>query len=92
MPPTTGGSTRGSSINGRIHRTARESLRASTRAMGTPSTMHAAVLARAVRKLSSSAVNDDVLVISDQNRGQSTLVATATNGKTTKIAPIAAGT
>ena len=66
MPPTTGGSTSGSRISGRIHRTTRESLRANTMAIGTPSTMHSAVLAAAVLRLSSSAVNDDVLVISDQ--------------------------
>jgi hypothetical protein len=45
----------------------------------------------AVFMLSNSAVLDEVLVISDQKWGQSTLTATATNGSTTKIVPTAAG-
>jgi hypothetical protein len=92
MPPTTGGSTSGSRISGLIHRTTRASLRANTMAIGTPSTMQSTVLAAAVLRLSSSAVNDDVLVISDQKLGQSTLAATAISGRMTKIAPMAAGT
>ena len=59
MPPTTGGSTSGSRISGRSHRTTRPSLRASTSAIGTPSTTHSIVLADAVFRLSSSAVRDD---------------------------------
>ena len=73
MPPTTGGSTNGSRISGLIQRTRREPLRANTIAIGTPNTMHNAVLAAAVLKLSSSAVRDDRLVINDQNCDQSTL-------------------
>ncbi len=91
IPPTTGGNTSGSRINGRIIRTALASLRASTRAIGTPRTRHRAVLAAAVRRLSSNADNDAALVINDQNRGQSTLAAIATNGTATKSAPSAAG-
>ena len=51
----------------------RQSLRASTSAIGTPSSRHSAVLAAAVLRLSTSAVVDDSLVISDQKCGQSTL-------------------
>jgi hypothetical protein len=92
MPPTTGGSTSGSRIRGRVSRTTRASLRANTSAIGTPRTKHSAVLAAAVRRLSSSADSDAGLVISDQNRGQSTLAATAMRGTATNNAPSAAGT
>jgi len=91
LTPTTGGSTSGNRIRGRVHRTIRDSLRANTSAIGTPSTMHKVVLAKDVLRLSFKAVNDEVLVINDQNCGQSTLAATATSGSTTKIAPAAAG-
>ncbi len=67
-------------------------LRASTSAIGTPSSTHSAVLAVAVFRLSNSAVFDEELVISDQKFGQSTLIAIASNGSTTKIVPTAAGT
>ena len=50
------------------------------------------MLAAAVLRLSTSAVTDDWLVISDQKCGQSTLAATAISGTTTNSAPIAAGT
>ena len=56
MPPTTGGSTSGSRISGRSHRTPGPSLRASTSAIGTPSSTHSTVLAAAVFRLSYSAV------------------------------------
>jgi hypothetical protein len=49
------------------------------------------VLAADVLRLSSRAVSDDCVVISDKNRGHSTLAAIATRGRTTKIAPTAAG-
>ena len=91
MPPTTGGNTSGSKISGRVNRTSRVSLRASTSAIGTPSSTHSAVLAAAVFRLSSSAVVADGLVISDQKCGQSTLTATASSGSTTNSAPTAAG-
>src|SRR6516225_3834445 len=91
MPPTTGGSTNGSRISGRSSRTGRAVLRASTSAIGTPSSTHRAVLAAAVLRLSSSAVLDEGLVISDQKFGQSALIAIATSGRTTKTVPAAAG-
>jgi hypothetical protein len=50
------------------------------------------VLAAAVFRLSNSAIFDEELVISDQKFGQSTLIAIATSGNTTKIVPTAAGT
>src|SRR5438309_6310305 len=92
MPPTTGGSTNGSRISGRNHRTRRAPERASTSAIGTPSSTQSSVLAAAVFRLSSSAVVDDELVISDQKFVQSTLIAIANSGNTTKVAPSAAGT
>ena len=92
MPPTTGGSTSGSRISGRIRRNHRASLRASTNAIGTPSNTHSTVLAAAVLRLSTSAVIEDGLVISDKKCGQSTLAATAISGSTTNSAPTAAGT
>src|SRR3979409_71635 len=92
MPPTTGGSTSGSRISGRSSRTSRAVLRASTSAMGTPSSTHSTVLAAAVFRLSNNAVFDEELVISDQKFGQSTLIAIASSGSTTKAAPTAAGT
>ena len=91
MPPTTGGSTSGSRISGRSNRTSRPVLRASTNAIGTPSSTQSAVLAAAVFRLSNSAVLDDELVISDQKFSQSTLTAIATSGSTTKTVPAAAG-
>ena len=72
--------------------TAERPSRASTSAIGTPSSRHSAVLAPAVLRLSTSAVVDDSLVINDQKCGQSTLAATAISGNTTNSAPIAAGT
>src|SRR5690349_22041420 len=92
IPPTTGGSTSGNRISGLAIRTTRALLRASTSAIGTPSSRHSNVLAAAVLRLSSSAVVDDSLEISTQKRGQSTLAATAISGTTTNSAPIAAGT
>src|SRR6516165_7301103 len=92
MPPTTGGSTNGTRISGRSSRTSRAPLRASTTAMGTPSSTHNTVLAAAVLRLSNSAVFDEGLVISDQKFGQSTLIAIANNGSTTNAVPTAAGT
>jgi hypothetical protein len=91
MPPTTGGNTSGSRISGRINRTSRAVLRASTRAIGTPSNTHSTVLAAAVFRLSNSAVLDEELVINDQKFGQSTLIAIASSGSTTKVVPTAAG-
>src|SRR3954453_4922464 len=92
MPPTTGGSTSGNKISGLAMRTTRTWLRASTIAIGTPSSRHRAVLAAAVLRLSTRAVVDDSLEINDQKLGQSTLAATAISGTTTNSAPIAAGT
>src|ERR1700679_2584426 len=91
MPPTTGGNTSGSRINGRSNRTSRAVLRASTSAIGTPTNTHSPVLAAAVFRLSNSAVFDEELVISDQKFGQSTLTAIGTSGNTTKPVPAAAG-
>src|SRR6516225_49259 len=92
MPPTTGGSTSGSRISGRSSRTGRAALRARTSAIGTPSSTQRTVLAAAVLRLSSSAVLDEGLVISDQKLGQSTLIAIANSGSTTNTVPTAAGT
>jgi hypothetical protein len=50
------------------------------------------VLAAAVFRLSNSAVLEEELVINDQKFGQSTLIAIATSGSTTKTVPTAAGT
>src|SRR5215204_4154083 len=91
IPPTTGGNTSGSRISGLDSRTSGASLRASTSAIGTPSSTHSVVLAAAVLRLSISAVVDDSLLISDQKCGQSTLAATAISGTTTNNAPTAAG-
>ena len=92
MPPTTGGSTSGSRISGRSNRTTRPSLRASTSAIGTPSSTHSSVLAAAVLQAQQQRRRrEDSLVISDQNCGQSTLATTATSGSTTNSAPSAAG-
>src|ERR1700758_4122320 len=91
MPPTTGGNTKGSRISGRSSRTAGAPLRASTIAIGTPSSRHSVVLAAAVFRLSNSAVLDDGLVISDQKFGQSTLIAIANSGSRTNAVPTAAG-
>ena len=46
----------------------------------------------AVLRLSNSAVIDEELVINDKKFGQSTLIATANSGRTTKMVPTAAGT
>src|SRR5271168_2682786 len=92
MPPTTGGNTSGSRISGRSRRTTRALLRANTNAIGTPSSTQTTVLAAAVFRLSTSAVFDDELVISDQKFGQSTLIATANSGSTTNMVPATAGT
>lgn len=91
MPPTTGGKTSGTRISGRRNRTSRPLLRASTSAIGTPNSTHSTVLAQAVFRLSSSAVFDEELVISDQKFGQSTSIAIDNSGKTTKTIPAAAG-
>src|ERR1700739_73881 len=91
MPPTTGGNTSGSRISGRSARTNRAPLRASTSAIGTPSSTHSAVLAAAVFRLSNSAVLDEGLVISDQKFGQSTLIAIANSGNPTNTVPTVAG-
>ena len=65
--------------------------RASTMARGTPSARHSRVLAVAVRRLSASASRAAGVVISEPNRGQSTLAASASTGSATKAAPAAAG-
>jgi hypothetical protein len=91
MPPTTGGSTSGSRISGRSNRTSRIVLRASINAIGTPNSTHSTVLAAAVFRLSNSAVVDEELVISDQKCVQSTSIAIAISGNTTKVVPAAAG-
>lgn len=92
MPPTTGGSTKGSSINDRTIRWPGNDVRASTNAIGTPSTMHNTVDALDVRRLSSSAAREDSEVIKAMNRDHSTLDAIAARGRTTNTAPSAAGT
>ena len=56
-------------MTGRAIRTSRLSLRASTNAIGTPSSRHSTVLAAAVFRLNRSAVTDDWLEISDQKCG-----------------------
>ena len=64
MPPTTGGSTSGSSTSERTHALAREVVRASTIAIGTPKSTQSTVLIAEVRRLSQSAVSADSDVIS----------------------------
>jgi len=71
--------------------TAERPSRASTSAIGTPSSRQSAVLAAEVLRLSTNAVVDDSLLISDQKFGQFTLAAIAISGTTTNSAPIAAG-
>src|SRR3954447_6181430 len=91
MPPTTGGSTKGSRMSGRNVRTSAEWLRAKTSAIGTPNSRHIVVLAAAVFRLSTDAATDEGLLISDQKFGQSILAITAINGTTTNSPPKAAG-
>src|ERR1700738_4868635 len=91
MPPTTGGRTSGSRITGRNHRTSRSRLRANTSAIGTPRITHSVVLAAAVFRLSSSAVAEESLLISDQKWGQSTLTAIAISGSPTNTVHTEAG-
>ena len=66
MPPTTGGSTRGTITSERSRSIPGKRHRASTSAIGTPSTRHATVLAADVCRLSTSAARADSLVIRDQ--------------------------
>ena len=60
MPPTTGGSTSGSSTSERTSPWPRKLVRASTSAIGTPSSTHRTVPTSDVRRLSDSAVSADV--------------------------------
>src|SRR4051794_9008801 len=92
MPPTTGGSTSGSSISERTTRWPGNDVRASTSAIGTPRSRQSAVDASEVRRLSLSASSDSCVVTRAPNRGQSTRVAIATSGSRTKTAPRRAGT
>jgi hypothetical protein len=50
------------------------------------------VLAAAVRRLSSSAVRDEWVLINDQKSGQSTFAAIATSGSVTNTPPMTART
>ena len=65
MPPTTGGSTRGSNTSERTTDSPRNVVRANTNAIGTPNRMHRAVLANEVRRLRVKAAIDESLVTSD---------------------------
>ena len=67
MPPTTGGSTSGSSTSDRASRSPGNVARASTNAIGVPSSTHRTVLAVEVFRLSHSAAIEDSEVISSQN-------------------------
>ena len=87
IPPTTGGSTRGSSTRARRTDWPGNRPRASTSAIGTPSTTHTAVLAVAVFKLKTSAAREDSEVISGMKCAQSILSRIATSGTITKSAP-----
>src|ERR1700739_2614381 len=91
MPPTNAGKPSGTRTRGRRNRTSRPVPRASTSAIATPSSTHSTVLADAVFRLSSRAVFDEELVISDQKLGQSTSIAIDNSGSTTKTIPAAAG-
>ena len=91
MPATTGGRTSGSSTRERSRSWPRNRARASTSAIGTPSTTHRPVAIVEVRRLSRSAVRDDSEVIRDRKSAQSTRVSIATRGRAMNSMPSAAG-
>src|SRR5690349_12261679 len=92
MPPTTGGRTRGSRTSERAMDWPRNSVRARTRAIGTPKTMHRTVLMSEVRRLSSRAAREESEVMRVPKLPHSIRVSMATRGRTTNNAPTAAGT
>ncbi len=92
MPPTTGGSTSGSSTSERSRPWPGNWVRASTTAIGTPITMQASVLMADVRRLRASAALDPSEVISSKKLPHSTRETIATSGSSTNTAPARAGT
>lgn len=92
MPLTTGGNTSGSNTKDRASDWPGKSVRASTAAMGTPSTRQVTVLIRLVRKLNQRASKDDSEVISPAKLPQSARKTKAAKGSATNRPPKAAGT
>src|SRR6185436_18780011 len=92
MPPTTGGSTNGSSTSERTMPCPRKLVRARTTAIGTPNRMQRRVLVLEVRRLSSRASRDASEVMSSKKRLQGVRATMATSGSSTKAAPTKAGT
>ena len=92
MPPTTGGSTSGSSTSDRASRNPGKLALASTNAIGVPSSTHSTVLAVEVFRLSHSAAIEDSEVMSSQNDDHWTRASMATNGSTMNTPPSTAGT
>ncbi len=91
MPPTTGGSTSGSSTRARRMDWPGNCPRASTSAIGTPISTQTTVLAPAVFRLNISAARDDSEVMRPMKFGQSILSRIAISGAMTNSAPSVAG-
>src|SRR6478672_5786502 len=92
MPPTTGGSTNGSSTSDLASRSPGKLALASTNAMGVPSSTHSTVLAVEVFRLSHSAAIEDSEAISSKNDDHWTRASMATSGSTMNTPPTTAGT
>src|SRR6478735_3523741 len=92
MPPTTGGSTIGSSTTERTSPCPRKLVRASTSAIGTPNSRHRTVASKDVRRLNDSAVSAESEVTSSKKLPHSTRDTIPTSGSSTRAAPSAAGT
>jgi hypothetical protein len=86
MPPTTGGSTSGSSTRERRRPCSRNLPRARTRANGTPRTMHRTVLAADVRRLRPKADKAGSEVTRGTKSAQFTLATIANRGRITSRA------
>ncbi len=87
MPPTTGGSTSGSSTSERSTPWPGNVVRASTIAIGIPNSTQSRVLTADVRRLSQSASFDASDVISRAKSDQSTRATIATSGSSRKRRP-----
>src|SRR6478735_9260247 len=91
MPPTTGGSTNGSSTRDRASRRPGNVARANTKAIGVPNTTHSTVLAVEVFRLNHRAATADSEVMSSQNDDHWTRASIATSGSTMNTPPRTAG-
>src|SRR5664279_2253763 len=91
MPPTTGGSTKGSSTSDRASRRPGNLALANTNAIGVPSRTHSIVLAVEVFRLSHKAAIEDSEVMSSQNDDHWTRTSMATSGNTMNAPPRTAG-